>query len=179
MFSQKLGVRYWLQISLFTLNQWCYKFTLNQWCYKFTRGYMTLLGYLCKTKLENEISCLISALSVHWKAPFPNSMETEMVPSKLFVSSEAQFFLDSLKIPAFMIIQILFNWKPCTLYWYPNGHVWIPIYKFVICASVINIATDHQLLVNVLANRKYHQRLFKYTPNYLSKQFLKYRFSGW
>ena len=70
---------------------------------------MTLLSYLCKIELENGISDLISTHSIHWKAPFPHSAETEMVPSKPFVSSEAQLFPDPLKMPAFMIIQILFS----------------------------------------------------------------------
>ena len=31
---------------------------------------------------------------------------------------------------------IPFSQKHCTLYLYSNGHVWIPIYEFEICASV-------------------------------------------
>ena len=60
---------------------------------------MTLLGYLCKIELEIGISHLISTYGKHWKIPFPHSVETEMVPSKPFVSSETQLFLDSLKCP--------------------------------------------------------------------------------
>ena len=35
-----------------------------------------------------------------------------------------------------IIFQILFSQKHFTLYLYSNGHVWIPIYEFGICASV-------------------------------------------
>ena len=71
-------------------------------------SYMTILGYLCKIELENGISHLISACNIPWKTPFPHLAETEMVPSKLFVSSEAHLFPDSLKMPAFVIIQIIY-----------------------------------------------------------------------
>ena len=80
-------------------------------------------------------------------------------------------------MPAFMIIQNLFNQKCCTFHQYSNGHVWIPIYEFAICASIINIPTEHQLLVKVLAYRKYHRRQFKYAPDQPSKQFLRYGIS--
>ena len=33
-------------------------------------------------------------------------------------------------------IQILFSQKNCTLNLHSNGHIWIPIYEFAICASV-------------------------------------------
>ena len=42
---------------------------------------------------------------------FPHLAEIEMAPSKPFVSSEAQLFLDSLKLPAFMLFHILFSMK--------------------------------------------------------------------
>ena len=35
-----------------------------------------------------------------------------------------------------IIFKILFNQKHCTLYFYSNGHIWIPIYEFEICVSV-------------------------------------------
>ena len=91
-----------------------------------------------------------------------------MALSKPFVSSEAQLFLDSL-MPTFMIIQILFNQKHCTLYYFSKGHVWIAIYEFAIYAYVINFPTEHQLLVKVLAYRKYNKRWFKYAPDQPSK----------
>ena len=59
--------------------------------------------------------------------------------SKPFVSSEAQLFPYSLKMPIFVLIRIHFNQKHCILYLYLNGHVWDPIYEFAICGSVINM----------------------------------------
>ena len=42
-----------------------------------------------------------------------------------------------LKMPTCMIIfKILFSQKHCTLYFFSNGHIWIPIYEFEICVSV-------------------------------------------
>ena len=35
-----------------------------------------------------------------------------------------------------IIFKILFSQKHCTLYFYSNGHVWIPIYEYEICVSV-------------------------------------------
>ena len=77
-----------------------------------------------------------------WTSPFPldirNAINWAGAFSKAFRSYWCiDLFRYSLKMPACMIIfKILFSQKHCTLYLYSNGHVWIPIYEFEICASV-------------------------------------------
>ena len=59
------------------------------------------------------------------------------MPFPKHLGLQKHLFQYSLKMPACMIVfKILFSQKCCTLYLYSNGHVWIPIYEFAICASV-------------------------------------------
>ena len=95
-------------------------------------------------------------------------------PKHLFL--QKYLFRYSLKIPACMIIfQILFGQKHCTLYLYSNGHVWIPIYEFAICASVKKHANRTPTFGNSSGIQKRLQMAVQVSPSHWPrKQYLYY-----
>ena len=63
-----------------------------------------------------------------------------------------------------IIFQILFSQKHCTLYLYSNGHVWIPIYEFAICASVKKHANKTPAFGNGSGIQKIPQKAVQVFP---------------
>ena len=63
-----------------------------------------------------------------------------------------------------IIFKILFSQKHCTLYLYSNGHVWIPIYEFAICASVKKHANRTPTFGNGFDIQKILQKVVQLHP---------------
>ena len=63
-----------------------------------------------------------------------------------------------------VIFKILFSQKHCTLYLYSNGHVWIPIYEFAICASVKTHANRTPTFGNGFGIQKILQKVVQLHP---------------
>ena len=106
--------------------------------------------------------------NINWTSPFPlyirNTINWAGAFSKAFSSSEALISY-SLKMPTCMIIFKFLSIKNtvhCTnIQMVMSGYQFINL-QFVHLSK--NMPTEHQLLVRVLAYRKYCSRQFKYTP---------------
>ena len=134
-----------------------------------TFEFLTSMALLVQTRRRKLDFLLNFRNSINWSSPFPldihNAINWAGAFSKAFSSSEALISVLSKNAclhdnisnsfqSKTLYIELIFKWS------HLDTNLWIC--KFVHPSK--NMLTEHQLLVTVLAYRKYHRRWFKYPP---------------